>query len=81
MFWDVFVLGHDCGHGSFSDSRILNSVVGGRVIVLEEAVDELREAGGVVIAEVLASAAKQGSSGIRRRDQPWEVDERGTGEK
>ncbi|KXG22757.1 probable fatty acid desaturase DES1 [Sorghum bicolor] len=28
MFWAFFVLGHDCGHGSFSDSRTLNSVVG-----------------------------------------------------
>ncbi|MFQ6619657.1 hypothetical protein Gotur_000717 [Gossypium turneri] len=27
MFWAVFV-GHDCGHGSFSDNAILNSVVG-----------------------------------------------------
>ncbi|XP_047270676.1 omega-3 fatty acid desaturase, endoplasmic reticulum-like isoform X4 [Capsicum annuum] len=28
MFWAFFVLGHDCGHGSFSDSAFLNSVVG-----------------------------------------------------
>ncbi|CAM8878754.1 unnamed protein product [Rhodiola kirilowii] len=28
MFWAMFVLGHDCGHGSFSDSSTLNSVVG-----------------------------------------------------
>lgn len=28
MFWAVFVLGHDCGHGSFSDSKRLNNVVG-----------------------------------------------------
>ncbi|XP_066334787.1 probable fatty acid desaturase DES1 [Miscanthus floridulus] len=28
MFWALFTLGHDCGHGSFSDSRTLNSVVG-----------------------------------------------------
>ncbi|XP_049370143.1 omega-3 fatty acid desaturase, endoplasmic reticulum-like isoform X2 [Solanum verrucosum] len=28
MFWAIFVLGHDCGHGSFSDSALLNSVVG-----------------------------------------------------
>ncbi|KAK2640934.1 hypothetical protein Ddye_022697 [Dipteronia dyeriana] len=28
MFWAIFVLGHDCGHGSFSDSPRLNSIVG-----------------------------------------------------
>ncbi|XP_009402231.2 fatty acid desaturase DES3 [Musa acuminata AAA Group] len=28
MFWAIFVLGHDCGHGSFSDSVRLNNVVG-----------------------------------------------------
>ncbi|KAF3454255.1 hypothetical protein FNV43_RR04702 [Rhamnella rubrinervis] len=28
MFWAIFVLGHDCGHGSFSDSPKLNSIVG-----------------------------------------------------
>ncbi|KMZ75477.1 omega-3 fatty acid desaturase [Zostera marina] len=28
IFWAIFVLGHDCGHGSFSDSKMLNSVVG-----------------------------------------------------
>ncbi|XP_021891747.1 acyl-lipid omega-3 desaturase (cytochrome b5), endoplasmic reticulum-like [Carica papaya] len=28
MFWAIFVLGHDCGHSSFSDNPKLNSVVG-----------------------------------------------------
>ncbi|CAA7389424.1 unnamed protein product [Spirodela intermedia] len=28
MFWAIFVLGHDCGHGSFSDSKTLNNIVG-----------------------------------------------------
>lgn len=31
MMWALFVLGHDCGHGSFSSSTLANDVVGNLV--------------------------------------------------
>jgi omega-3 fatty acid desaturase (delta-15 desaturase) len=28
MFWAIFVLGHDCGHGSFSQNKLVNEIFG-----------------------------------------------------
>jgi omega-3 fatty acid desaturase (delta-15 desaturase) len=28
LMWCIFITGHDCGHGTFSDSEVLNDIVG-----------------------------------------------------
>ena len=28
FMWATFIIGHDCGHGTFSDSELLNDIVG-----------------------------------------------------